>query len=99
VDLLGAIPANRALAVHEELQWSIVVWPYQLIVRPADNTTELYDLDKDPGEHDDLARMQAEVVARLKSRYSEFPAVRVDRTPSGRTFRESQARPLQPRAP
>ncbi|HEY1554951.1 MAG TPA: sulfatase-like hydrolase/transferase [Kofleriaceae bacterium] len=99
LDLLGAIPTDRALAVHEELQWSIVVWPYQLIVRPADNTTELYDLDHDPTEHDDLAATHAGVVARLKARYSEFPAVRVDRTPSGRTFRESQARPPQPRAP
>src|SRR4029077_7275525 len=48
-------PANRAIAIHEEQQWSVVQWPYQLLVRPADNLVELYDLDRDPGEHTNLA--------------------------------------------
>jgi len=98
-NLVGPIPADRAVAIHEELQWSVVAWPYQLIVRPADNTIELYDLDQDPAEHVDLAAKQPDVVSRLKARYAEFPVVRVDRTPSGRTFREQQARPPQSHAP
>jgi len=99
ISLLGPVPADRVIAIHEELQWSVVAWPDQLLVRPGDNTIELYDLDKDPTEHADLAAKQPDVVARLKARFAEFPAVRVDRTPSGRTFREQQARPPQPRAP
>ena len=93
------IPRDRAIVSHEELQWSVVEWPYQLLVRPADNIVELYDLDRDPGEHDNLAAAHADVVTRLRTRYAEIPVVRVDRTPSGRTFREQQARPPQTRAP
>jgi hypothetical protein len=89
---------GRAIAIHEELQWSVVEWPYQLIVRPADNVTELYDLDRDPSEHADLAAKLPDVVIRLRARYAEFPQVRVDRTPNGRTFREQQAQPPQNRA-
>ena len=85
-------PAERAIAIHEEQQWSVVVWPYQLVVRPADNLSELYDLDKDPGEHADLAATHPDVVAKLRARYSEFPQVKVDRTPAGRTYREQQAK-------
>ena len=100
-DLTGAIAGlappdvTRALAVHEEDQWSIVEWPYQLIVRPADNTSELYDLDRDPGEH--AALHQPELAARLRAAYARFPDVRVDRTPAGRAWREARAQPPSPR--
>ncbi len=92
-------PGGRAIAIHEELQWSVVVWPYQLIVRPSDDLTELYDLDRDPTEHADLATKMPELVSQLRGRYAEFPQVRVDRTPNGRSFREQQAQPPQSRAP
>ena len=93
------LPAGRAIVIHEELQWSVVEWPYQLIVRPADNLVELYDLDNDPYEHTDLAAAHPELVTKLRARYAEVPVVKVDRTPSGRTFREQQAQPPQARAP
>jgi len=92
-------PENRAIAIHEELQWGLVEWPYQLLVRPADDVVELYDLDKDPLEHTDLGASHAELVTRLRARYAEFPVVKVDRTPNGRTFREQQAQPPQHHAP
>ena len=106
VDLVPAIfdaptavrPSGRAIAIHEELQWSVVEWPYQLLVRPADDIVELYDLAKDPLEHTDLAVAQPEVVSRLRARYAEFPQVKVDRTPAGRTFREQQAQTPHNRA-
>jgi arylsulfatase A-like enzyme len=94
-----ALPAGRAIVIHEELQWSVVEWPYQLIVRPSDNLVELYDLEKDPTEHTDLAPSQPDLVSRLRARYAEVPVVKVDRTPAGRTFREQQAQPPQGRAP
>ncbi|MEO8841875.1 MAG: sulfatase-like hydrolase/transferase [Kofleriaceae bacterium] len=92
-------PAGRAVAIHEELQWSVVEWPLQLLVRPADNIVELYDLDKDPLEKTDLAKLEPEAVTRLRARYAEFPAVNVDRTPSGRTWREQQAQRPHSHAP
>jgi arylsulfatase A-like enzyme len=86
-------PVDRALVIHEELQWSVVEWPYQLLVRPGDNVVELYDLERDPGERDNLTARDPEVVSRLRARYAEVPSVRVDRTPAGRSYREQQARP------
>jgi arylsulfatase A-like enzyme len=85
--------ADRALVIHEELQWAVVEWPYQLLVRPGDNLVELYDLERDPGERDNLAAREPEIVSRLRARYAEAPLVKVDRTPSGRSYREQQARP------
>ncbi|HET9624544.1 MAG TPA: sulfatase-like hydrolase/transferase [Kofleriaceae bacterium] len=92
-------PAPRALVVHEEQQWSVVEWPYQLLVKPADNLVELYRLDADQGEHTDLARDMPELVSRLKARFAEVPEVRVDRTPAGRAWREQRAQPPPRRAP
>ena len=105
MDLVPAIfdapdrPHGRAIAIHEELQWSVVEWPYQLLVRPADDVVELYDLERDPSEHADLAATHGDLVTRLRARYAEFPAVKVDRTPTGRTFREQQAQPPPSHAP
>ncbi len=90
---------GRAIASHEEQQWSVVEWPYQLLVRPADDVVELYDLDRDPLEHQDLAAAQPELVTRLRGRYAEFPVVKIDRTPNGRSARERLAQPPPHRAP
>ncbi len=106
VDLVPALldapaalrPSDRALVLHEELQWSVVAWPYQLVVRPAENLVELYQLERDPGANGDLADALPDVVSRLKARYAEAPEVRVDRTPAGRAWRERQAQPPPRRA-
>jgi hypothetical protein len=84
--------AGRAIAIHEQEQWAIVEWPYQLLVRPADNLIELYDIEKDPLQKQDLAASQPEIVTRLKSRFASFPKLVVDRTPAGRSAREQLAR-------
>jgi arylsulfatase A-like enzyme len=99
IDLVPAIldapavvrPRDRAIVVHEELQWSVVDWPFQLLVKPADNIVELYQIDRDPEERIDLARGMPEVVTRLRARFGEAPEVHVDRTPAGRAWREQQA--------
>jgi arylsulfatase A-like enzyme len=99
-EMLGRVLLRqRAIVIHEELQWSVVEWPYQLILRPADNVVELYDLDHDPAEHHDLSAEHPDIVSRLRGRYAEAPVVKVDRTPSGRNFREQQAQPPPSRAP
>jgi arylsulfatase A-like enzyme len=86
-------PRDRAIVVHEELQWSVVEWPFQLLVKPADNLVELYELERDPAERDDLARALPEVVTRLRARFAQAPEVRIDRTPAGRAWREQRAQP------
>ncbi len=83
----------RAIVMNESDQWGVVEWPWKLMVRPADNLIELYDLDADPGERADLAAQHPDKVAALKARYGEFPAVPMDRTRAGRKWREAQARP------
>ena len=68
-DVLGAplelIARDRTLVMNEQDQWAVVAWPYKLLVRPADNLTELYDLAADPDERHDLA-------ARLRARVKEL---------------------------
>jgi len=101
--LLGGPPelrpaVDRALIVHEERQWSVVEWPLQVIVSPADDLIELYDLAADPLFRDDQAGRLPEVARRLKARFGEAPRVRVDRTLDGRAWRERQAQP-PPRQP
>ncbi len=85
-------PTGRSLAIHEQDQWSVVEWPYQLLVRPADDLVELYDLETDPQQKQDLSTKQPDVVTRLKSRFASFPNFVVDRTPAGRNAREQLAR-------
>jgi len=91
-------PVDRALVVHEERQWSVIEWPLQVIVSPADDLIELYDLASDPQCRDDLAGRQPDVARRLKERFGEVPRVRVDRSLDGRGWREQQAQP-PPRRP
>jgi hypothetical protein len=90
---------ERPLAINEELQWSVVDWPYQLIVVPADNLVELYDIEKDPAQKTNLAADKPDVVSRLKAHYATVPHVVVDRTPNGRSERERLARQRPNRAP
>jgi arylsulfatase A-like enzyme len=85
--------APRALPLHESDQWGVVRWPLKLMVRPADNLVELYDLAVDPGERTDLAPERPAEVAALKAARADFPALDFDRTRKGRARREALARP------
>jgi len=84
---------ERALAINDSDQWGVIVWPHKLMVRPRDNLIELYDIERDPGEHDNLVDREPKLVNQLKRRYQAFPAVSFDRSRSGRRWRERQARP------
>jgi arylsulfatase A-like enzyme len=92
-------PASRALVVHEVDQWSVIEWPYQVIVRPADDLVELYDVERDPLNRQDLSSRMPDLARRLRARYAEAPQVRVDRTWEGRAWRELRARRPPPRVP
>ncbi len=106
VDLVPALldapaalrPAVRALVTQEELQWGVVEWPFQLLVRPAEDVVELYDLAADPAQRRELAALHPDVVTRLRARYAEVPTLRLDRSSDGRRWRERQAQPPPRRA-
>jgi arylsulfatase A-like enzyme len=90
-------PPARAIVIHEVDQWSVVEWPYQVIVRPTDDLVELYDLERDPLNQQDLSARRPDLARRLRARYAEAPEVRVDRTSAGRAWREQRARRPPPR--
>ena len=87
----GSLP-RRPLVMNEQEQWGIIDWPLKLMVRPADNLTELYDLDRDFGEKHDLSTQRTIEVSRLKAAYASHPRPLVDRTPAGRRHRDELAR-------
>ena len=91
------LAAPRPLVLNESDQWGLVLWPKKLLVRPADNLVELYDIERDPGERDDRAASEPDTVRRLKALYQGFPAVSLDRTRKARERREQLARPPRPR--
>jgi hypothetical protein len=88
-----ALARARPIVLNESEQYGVIDWPYKLLVRPADNLIELYDLAADFGESRDLSAEQPEIISRLKSVYQGFPAVVVDRSLKARKAREDLARP------
>jgi arylsulfatase A-like enzyme len=87
-DLLAA----RPIVFNESEQHGIIVWPYKLMRRPAENLVELYDLRDDFGEHRDLADDERDHVADLLASYDALPTVVLDRTRRGRALRERAAK-------
>jgi arylsulfatase A-like enzyme len=94
---LGDAPGlpPRPIALNESEQWGIIEWPYKLMVRPADNLVELYDLSQDFGETRDLAEAMPERVGALRSVQAQLPRVELDRTRQGRRERDARARAPQ----
>lgn len=88
------LPA-RPIALNESEQWGVIVWPYKLLVRPAENLVELYDLAADFGETRDLADAMPGRVSELRSVQAGLPRVDLDRTRQGRRARDARARPPQ----
>jgi arylsulfatase A-like enzyme len=86
-------PMARPFVMHESAQWAVLEWPWKVLVRPAEDLVELYDLSTDPGERIDRAAAEPAITAALRARYAEFPAVHLDRTRAGRQWREARSRP------
>jgi arylsulfatase A-like enzyme len=81
----------RPLPLNETDQYGVVLWPYKLLVRRAENLPELYDLAQDFGELHDLAAKDPQRVAALRSAYAALPGVEIDRTRRGRRERDKAA--------
>lgn len=88
-----AVASDRALVMNDQRQWGVIVWPFKLMMRPAENLVELYNLEKDPHERHDLSRAKPDLVRQLKARYNQFPAITIDRSRAGRRLRERQSQP------
>lgn len=82
---------NRPLVLNESEQVGVIAWPYKLMVRPNDNLTELYDLEADFAEHNDLSASTPRRVGELMQFYHAAPSVNLDRTARGRRLRERAA--------
>lgn len=84
--------AIRPIILNESDQRGVIRWPYKAMVRAADNITELYDLERDFGERDNLAATEPARVGELLQIYQAAPVVNLDRTTRGRRLRERAAR-------
>ena len=80
-------------ALHESDQLGVLDWPYKLLVRPEDNLVEIYDLQRDFAEANNLAKERPDLLERLRAVQGTLPAVDIDRTRKGRKKREKLARP------
>jgi arylsulfatase A-like enzyme len=90
------LPAPRPIALNESDQYGVVLWPRKLMVRPQENLTELYDLEQDFAEQDDLSSAEPDLVLDLARAYDSLPKVMLDRTPRGRWLRERATRKAAP---
>jgi arylsulfatase A-like enzyme len=89
-------PAQRPIPLHESEQVGVVRWPWKLLLRPADDLVELYDLEQDPGELQDRAATEPERVRELRAALRALPPVDLDRTARGRWRREAAAKAAAP---
>ena len=83
--------ATRPLVLNESEMYGVIAWPYKLMVRPDDNLRELYDLEADFAEQNDLAATTPRRVGELMQFYNAAPPVNLDRTARGRRLREKAA--------
>ena len=88
---------SRPIVLHESEQWGVIDWPLKLMVRPAENLTELYDLSVDFAEKRDVSGERGDDVLILKGLYAGFPEPSLDRTRAGRKRRDELARPPRTR--
>jgi len=84
----GWVSLTKPIIMNESDQLGVLLWPYKLLHRPADNLVELYDLERDFAEHDDLAASDPARVRELMAIHRASPRVELDRTSRGRRLRE-----------
>ena len=90
------VQSPRILPLNESDQYGVIAWPHKLMVRPAAEIMEMYDLSKDFAERTDLAESDPVTARALLSAYRALPAVRLDRTGEGRRRWEANARTSRP---
>ena len=91
---LAPVPARpqvRSLALYESEQQAVLRWPYKLIARPSAAIYELYNLDEDFGEQEDLFEAQPQTAREMLDALRELPVAELDRTRAGRRERSRLA--------
>jgi hypothetical protein len=79
---------SRPIGLHETDQVGVIAWPEKLMVRRGENLVELYDLEHDLDERNDLSKARPERVRALRDLLAALPGVEIDRTRKGRRARE-----------
>lgn len=79
------------LPLNESEQHGLIDWPHKLLIRPADNLIEVYDIARDRAELENLSRKMPDLTRRLRAMHRELPEVIIDRTRKGRKAREKLA--------
>jgi arylsulfatase A-like enzyme len=92
------VESPHILPLNESEQYGVIMWPHKLLIRPAANLTELYDLSRDEREKNDRSGARPDTVRRLTRAFRAFPAVKLDRTGAGRQRWEQRARATRPDA-
>jgi len=78
VNLLPYLSKEVESEPHEALFWKLAAYSavrvgnWKLYLEPKNNIARLYDLEKDPGEKNDLAEAEPAVLADLKARYEAW---------------------------
>ncbi|TPV94969.1 MAG: hypothetical protein B7733_12480, partial [Myxococcales bacterium FL481] len=88
----------RSIILHESEQRGVILWPYKILRRPAQDVVELFDLSSDFDEHHNLATALPDRVAHMLLELDAAPRVELDRTRAGRRKRERLARRPPPAA-
>ncbi len=85
--------------LHESEQHGIILWPYKLLIRPAENLVELYDIERDFAEKHDLSDAEPGLVRKLMKLYRASPHLDVVRTREALKRREELAQPPKTAGP
>lgn len=78
VNLLPYLSKEKEGAPHETLFWKLAAYSavrvgkWKLYLEPKNDIARLYDLEKDPGELNDLAAAEPAILADLKARYEAW---------------------------
>ncbi|MFN0000504.1 MAG: sulfatase-like hydrolase/transferase [Burkholderiaceae bacterium] len=78
VDLLPYLNQQKAGPPHEALFWKLAAYSaarvgkWKLYMEPKNGVARLYDLERDPGEKNDLSASEPQMFDALKARYAEW---------------------------
>ena len=63
---LSPAPAGALHFIKGRPEYAIVLWPWKILARPEDDEYELFNLEDDPAEENDLSEVEAEKLEALR---------------------------------
>lgn len=70
---------HRPLLLYEQKQNGIIVWPWKLLAWRGRGLFELYHLEKDPHERENVIDAQPEIAKRMLHQLRSYPLPEIDR--------------------